>query len=655
MSLLEDRSMFHVGIRPSVLPREFRAAVGLVLLASGCGGGSGDPPTPPAPIVSVAITPGNLVLSGAGATGSFSVQVATTAGIVTNPTVTWSTDNAGVANVVGSGSSATVTAVAPGTTIVRATSGGVVGTAAVLVSAPAIALSAAPISIAQATTTTTSVVITRSNFSGAVSLAFDPPVAGITVQFTGAPEISGNTERRTISIAVASTVAPGVYALTVRGTGTGVAAVSTSLNLTVLPAIYTLAVVPNTIAAIAGSASASAVVRVARTNFAFPVALTASGAPPGVTVALAPATASGDSAVVSVAAAAGTTPGTYPITIRGTVPQFSDRTTTLLVSVAAAPAASNTLTGVWTGTGLQNNPGISWSVLLTYSGGPLNSVVATVAYPSLTCGGTWTLRAIGSDTVRVRETITFGNCVDSDYTVRVLPNGRLDFRGPGVAVPIFSEATLDRASDTSGPSLGAFSTMWRGTAFRYTNPIQNASMDLGLVDGRVGSIVGSIAYPTHGCGGPLRLVRASVTEIEVTEQLTYGNCVTPASFTLSRGSTGFLLMQWRRVGGLLETMGALGAYSLPFPSGPADPGLPTAVVSPGRVVLTWVDRSSAETGFVIERSTAGGPFLPIAGVLNDVTTYTDQSVVAGTRYSYRIRALDPRSGALGVEVTITAQ
>jgi hypothetical protein len=55
--------------------------------------------------------------------------------------------------------------------------------------------------------------------------------------------------------------------------------------------------------------------------------------------------------------------------------------------------------------------------------------------------------------------------------------------------------------------------------------------------------------------------------------------------------------------------------------------------------LTWTDNSSAETAFDIQRSTSETTgFVSIGSVLPNVVTYTDNSVVAGTTYFYRVRA-----------------
>ena len=72
---------------------------------------------------------------------------------------------------------------------------------------------------------------------------------------------------------------------------------------------------------------------------------------------------------------------------------------------------------------------------------------------------------------------------------------------------------------------------------------------------------------------------------------------------------------------------------------PPAPGTLTATLNDTEdaVVLTWMDHSKGETGFVIERQTGDGDFAPIDTVGADVTTFTDAGVAIGT-YTYRVYA-----------------
>lgn len=73
------------------------------------------------------------------------------------------------------------------------------------------------------------------------------------------------------------------------------------------------------------------------------------------------------------------------------------------------------------------------------------------------------------------------------------------------------------------------------------------------------------------------------------------------------------------------------------------PALPSdlVVTAPAynEVRLTWVDNSSNEDGFIIERAIGNGSFVEIAsGIAPNTTSYVDLGLAQSTDYSYRIRA-----------------
>ena len=75
------------------------------------------------------------------------------------------------------------------------------------------------------------------------------------------------------------------------------------------------------------------------------------------------------------------------------------------------------------------------------------------------------------------------------------------------------------------------------------------------------------------------------------------------------------------------------------PAGPTD--LIATIISGGRVALSWTSNSNNETGFEIERSTTSGSgFANIATVGPKTITYIDSTVVVGTIYYYRVRAVN---------------
>jgi hypothetical protein len=81
------------------------------------------------------------------------------------------------------------------------------------------------------------------------------------------------------------------------------------------------------------------------------------------------------------------------------------------------------------------------------------------------------------------------------------------------------------------------------------------------------------------------------------------------------------------------------ATTLSLPTVPAPPSALTATaVSSRQINLAWNDNSNNESGFRIERAVGGIFFSEIAVVGANVTTYSDQNVLPGITYHYRVRA-----------------
>ncbi len=73
----------------------------------------------------------------------------------------------------------------------------------------------------------------------------------------------------------------------------------------------------------------------------------------------------------------------------------------------------------------------------------------------------------------------------------------------------------------------------------------------------------------------------------------------------------------------------------------APSGLTAQVASGTGIVLRWVDNSSNEIGFEIERAIgASSSFIPLDIVLADTTSYTDTQIKSGVTYRYRVLAFN---------------
>src|SRR5437667_127342 len=182
--------------------------------------------------------------------------------------------------------------------------------------APDYTLSLAPaaLTIAQGATGTTTVTITRTNFTGAVTLSLGGAPTGLTGAFDPAAP-TGNTSTLTVSVGAA--VAPGVYNLTVDGTGAP-GNRSTPLALTVSAAPdYTLSLSPAALT-LAPRATGTTTVTIARTNFTGAVTLSLGNAPTGVTGSFNPAAPTRTSSTLTVSVGAAVAAGAYNLTVDGT-------------------------------------------------------------------------------------------------------------------------------------------------------------------------------------------------------------------------------------------------------------------------------------------------------------------------------------------------
>lgn len=80
-----------------------------------------------------------------------------------------------------------------------------------------------------------------------------------------------------------------------------------------------------------------------------------------------------------------------------------------------------------------------------------------------------------------------------------------------------------------------------------------------------------------------------------------------------------------------------------------------ATLVDGKPSLTWLDDSFAEEKFEVERSSANSTFAVVGTVGRNVTSFVDLTAVAGTSYSYRVKAVNPiGSSDASNTVTITA-
>jgi hypothetical protein len=203
----------------------------------------------------------------------------------------------------------------------------------------ALAIAPAALTIQQGASDNATVTITRTNFTGAVTLSLGNEPAGVTGAFVP-PAPTGMSSTLTLSVAAA--VAPGTYNLTVDGSGTpGPRSTPLTLTVTATPD-YALAVAPTALT-IEQGASDNASVTITRTNFTGAVTLSLGNEPAGVTGAFVPPAPTGSGSALTVGVGAAVTTGTYNLTVDGSGSP-GNRSTPLTLTVTAPVARSYTTT-----------------------------------------------------------------------------------------------------------------------------------------------------------------------------------------------------------------------------------------------------------------------------------------------------------------------
>ena len=347
-----------------ILP-PFRRAVALsaailgVLAAQSCGSGSTTTTPPGSGAISLSLSSaaatvapgGQVVVVGTvtrsgGFTGDVAVTVtgapATVTGAVGSVVTLGTVSTASVTLTVASGATAgtyplTLTASGSGVSSVAGTF-----TLTISATAQTYTLSVAPTaaSIAAGTNGTAAVAINRSGFTGSVALSVPNLPTGFTAAFS--PNNTTGTSS-TLTITVASSVAAGLYQLTIGGVATGQTDQLTFIAITV-PAVggYGISVAPTAVSVVQGGSN-TATVSVSRTGgFTGNVGLTVTGNPALLSASFSPALVSGTSSTMTLTATGAMPVGSYQVTIHGSASGFaSDQTVVITVNVTAATGGTS--------------------------------------------------------------------------------------------------------------------------------------------------------------------------------------------------------------------------------------------------------------------------------------------------------------------------
>ena len=199
-------------------------------------------------------------------------------------------------------------------------------------------------SVTRGGTASTSIAISRTNFTGAVTFGASGLPAGVTVAFNPSGATTGNSVTATFT--ASSTATLGLANVTITGTS-GSLTRSTSVGLTVnavAASDYAVAASPGTLSVAQGGTGSSSVA-ITRTNFTGAVSFAAAGLPAGVTVAFNPSTATtGNSVTATFSASSTAALGAATVTITATSGTLSHTTSVALTVTGGSTGGSLTAT-----------------------------------------------------------------------------------------------------------------------------------------------------------------------------------------------------------------------------------------------------------------------------------------------------------------------
>ncbi|HWP69821.1 MAG TPA: hypothetical protein VNM36_01920 [Gemmatimonadaceae bacterium] len=190
--------------------------------------------------------------------------------------------------------------------------------------------------------TITATLARGGGYTGVVTVAVSGLPTGATATVDPA-QLSGISLSATITVTIASTVTIGTYAVTVIATGNGVQTRTASFQLAVtVPPSFALSAAP-VAGAIAAGGSRAVAITIGRTNFDGPVTLALLNPPAGITGTFDPTPATNTS-TLTLTIAASVAPANYALTIQGTAPGLTARTSQLTITVVPAPPSGKNVT-----------------------------------------------------------------------------------------------------------------------------------------------------------------------------------------------------------------------------------------------------------------------------------------------------------------------
>ncbi len=145
---------------------------------------------------------------------------------------------------------------------------------------------------------------------------------------------------------------------------------------------------------------------------------------------------------------------------------------------------------------------------------------------------------------------------------------------------------------------------------------------------------------SYSCSGAARILQFS------TPNLTYNGYATGIAYETDPANAADAARSLNDTATLVASYKASNTTVAPSPTAPAAPSsLAARSMTASSVALGWVDNSSNESGFKVERSGDGVNFTEIASLGAAMVGYTDAAVTAKTTYYYRVRAFNSVGGS----------
>lgn len=335
-----------------------RWSASLLVLSAACGGSDGGTTTPDIKDFSVSLSAPSLAVT-AGTSGNITATISRTGdfkgtvdlsveSLPTGVTATFSPSSITTATTQTTLSVAVAPTVAAGSysfTIRGKATGLSDHTATVTLTvnaAPSIALtiSSTLAIIPVGGGTSFSATVTRTNYTGPVTVAVSGAPNGVTSTLTTTGDVT------TIALAASASTTPGSYSLSISASGSGVASVWQLFSLTVnpLPATLTMSLSPPALSIQQGS-NGQSTITITRANFTGAVDLTLGTLPNGITGAFGQSSVTANSTTLTISVSGTVAPGTYSIAVNGVAAAANANsvTATLAVTVTAAPTGSISL------------------------------------------------------------------------------------------------------------------------------------------------------------------------------------------------------------------------------------------------------------------------------------------------------------------------